>query len=842
MTARLLKAAWRFYCRRPLQLALAIAGIGLGVAVFVGVALANDSARRAFAQSESALVGRATHQLVGLGGELASATYRDLRRRGGPIVAAPVIETTARFATPTSAVTLTLLGIDPLEELHFRDYSAGTPGPGSASSRLVTERASVLVPPALARELGVAPDDTFELSVDGRPPRSVTIVGLLGDDPYDPEGLNLPLVADIATVAELRGVDTLTRIDLVLSGDDVDAVHALNLAGAALIEAASRDDAFEALSSAFHVNLTALSLLALLVGVFLIYATMSFAVVQRRALFGIYRALGLRRRQLLGAVLLEALALGGIATLLGVALGNALARGLVDLMLRTIGDLYFSTAVQAVSASPLIYVEGVVMGLGMSLVAAALPAIEAGRTSPRAALSRASLERAATRVSSRAARLAFPCLVAGAVALAASSRSLVGAFAGLFLVILAAALVTPAAAAMLLRAAEAPIRAGFGLAGSLAARGVVGAMSRTGVAAAALTVAVATVIGVGLMIDSFRGSVERWLDSTLLADLYADVDGEANAGDPQSAPIDLARLAEIPGVRGLSLLQFTRLPSDAGEVSLRAVEPGPDGWGLTLVAAAGDTVARLEAGEGVVVTESLAYRGGLRVGDEIALPTPGGPAAFPILGVYRDYNTDGGGVLMSMRLYRSHWNDRALDGLGIYLDPAADRAAAIADVQAALGASAAVRLRSTQAIRARSLEVFDQTFRVTEVLRILAGVVAFLGLLSALLAIELDRVKEIAVLRALGFGPRQVAVLALGQTALLGLAAGLLAIPLGLAMAGLLVDVINRRSFGWGMDLSISPEPIALGLALAVVAALLAGVYPALRLGRIDIAAGLREE
>lgn len=841
MTARLLKAAWRFYRRRPLQLALAVTGIALGVAVFVGVALANDSARRAFAQSESALVGRATHQLVGLGGELPSAAYAELRRRGGSIVAAPVIETTARVTTPAGEVTLSLLGIDPLEEPDFRNYSADTPDPGSAGLSLVTEPASVLASPALARTLGMTPGDPLELSVDGLPPRSVTVVGLLGEDPYDPEGLNLPLVADVATVAELRGIDTLTRIDLVLSDDDVEAVRALDLTGVVLIDAASRDDVFEALSSAFHVNLTALSLLALLVGVFLIYATMSFAVLQRRTLFGIYRALGLRRRQLLGAVLLEALALGGIATLLGIALGSGLARGLVDLMLRAIGNLYFSTAVQAVAASPRIYVEGLIMGLAMSLVAAALPAIEASRTSPRAALSRASLERTATRVSGRAALLAVPCLVAGVIVLAVSSRSLVGAFAGLFFVIVAAALVTPSAAARLLRAAEAPIRAGFGLPGSLAARGVVGAMSRTGVAAAALTVAVATVIGVGLMIDSFRGSVERWLDATLLADLYADVEGDARAGDP-GAQIDPARLAAIEGVRGLSLLQFTRLPSDAGEISLRAIEPGPDGWGLTLVATTRDALARLEAGEGVVVTETLAYRAGLRTGESISLPTPDGRTELPILGVYRDYNTDGGGVLMAMSLYRAQWRDRNLDGVGIYLDPAADGAATTAAVQAAFGASTTVRLRSTQAIRARSLEVFDQTFRVTEVLRILAGVVAFLGLLSALLAIELDRVKEIAVLRALGFGPRQVAVLSLGQTALLGLAAGLLAIPLGLAMAGLLVDVINRRSFGWGMDLSVAPEPIALGLALAIVAALLAGVYPALRLGRIDIAAGLREE
>ncbi len=142
----------------------------------------------------------------------------------------------------------------------------------------------------------------------------------------------------------------------------------------------------------------------------------------------------------------------------------------------------------------------------------------------------------------------------------------------------------------------------------------------------------------------------------------------------------------------------------------------------------------------------------------------------------------------------------------------------------------------------RSLEIFDQTFRITEVLRLLAGIVAFLGLLSALLAIELDRGKEIAVLRALGFTPRQIGTLSLTQTVLLGTAAGVLAIPLGIAMAGLLIEVINQRSFGWGMDLALQPAPLALGLALAVIAAGLAGIYPAWRMSRSSVAARLREE
>lgn len=841
MIAPLLNASRRFYLRHPLQLLLAILGVALGVAVFVGVDLANDSARRAFEQSEASLVGSATHQLIGVGTEIPNELYRELRLRHGPVVAAPVVETEVRL-TDTGERSFALIGIDPLEELDFRSYSGMSMDTESDPAQLIVEPGTILIPTSLGEELGLEPGSSIGVSVDRRAPVSLTVVGHVGDQRYDPDGLNLPLVADISTVQELRNSETLTRIDLILTAEEIARLEDLALPGIALVSTPSRSAVFDELSRAFRINLTALSLLALLVGVFLIYATMSFAVLQRRSLFGTYRALGVRRRGLLISVLCEAAAIGGIATFLGIVIGYVLAQGLVELMLRTIGDLYFSAAVRAVEPSSMLYWKGLVVGIGTSMLAALVPALEATSVTPRTAMSRAELERTAQHATRLGAKLAVPCLVIGIIALAAAPRSLTGAFFGLFLVILAAALIVPTCAAIGLRAARPLAERAFGVSGSLAVRGVTAALSRTGVAAAALAVAVATVIGVGLMIGSFRGSVERWLEATLLADYYADVENwEVSADAPLAGELDA--LIEIDGVRGISLLQFTRLTTEVGEISVRAILPGPDGWGLTILDdGMGNAIERMVAGDGVLVSETLAYRRELAAGDELRLPTSAGTETFAVLGTYRAYNTDGGGITMPLSLYQAHWDDRSLDGLGIYVDDEFDRNAAREEILAVLEGRPDVRLRSTQAIRTRSLEIFDQTFRITEVLRILAGLVAFLGLLSALLAIELDRGKEISVLRALGFTPRQIGTLSLTQTVVLGAAAGLLAIPLGIVMAGLLVEVINLRSFGWGMDLVIRPAPLALGVALAMTAALLAGIYPAWRMSRSSVAARLREE
>jgi putative ABC transport system permease protein len=196
---------------------------------------------------------------------------------------------------------------------------------------------------------------------------------------------------------------------------------------------------------------------------------------------------------------------------------------------------------------------------------------------------------------------------------------------------------------------------------------------------------------------------------------------------------------------------------------------------------------------------------------------------------------------MSLARYRRDWQDSELTGIGLDVAAGVDHESVEAAVRSLLPGRD-VRIRSSVGIKRISLEIFDRTFKVTEVLRILAGIVAFLGILSALLAIELERARELSVLRTIGFTPRSLGATLLTQTGLLGLAAGLAAIPIGTALALLLVDVINRRSFGWSMDFIVTPGALMSGLLLAIAAALLAGVYPSWRASRIELGPALREE
>ncbi len=370
-----------------------------------------------------------------------------------------------------------------------------------------------------------------------------------------------PIVADIATAQELlASFGRITRIDLSLTEAEARALESLPLTDAILDPRRDASAAHFASSRPHSARiLSALGLLALVVGMFLIYGTMAFAILQRTQTLGILRALGVSRAEILQTILWETAGIAVVATVLGLLLGHLLGIGLVGLVLQTIGDLSFNAAVRGVAASPWIYVQGAALGFVATLLAAAKPALDAARITPAAALRRAVLERRAHAAARRAAYWAVPLLVASALVLAFGPSDLYAAFAGLFGVLAAGALLTPLATVALMGAIDWLVGRRAGIPVTLAVRGVSASLSRTGVATAALAVAVATVNGVGLMIDSFRTSLDTWLQTTLTADIYVGAAGENSAlGNLAGA------LSSLPGIDGVALDTLARAADDTG--------------------------------------------------------------------------------------------------------------------------------------------------------------------------------------------------------------------------------------------------------------------------------------
>ena len=405
-------------------------------------------------------------------------------------------------------------------------------------------------------------------------------------------------------------------------------------------------------------------------------------------------------------------------------------------------------------------------------------------------------------------------------------------FAGIFSLTIGFALLAPVFTLIFSRLVAAPAQAVFGVLGRMAPRSVTGALSRTAVAVAALMVAVSVTIGVGLMVGSFRTTVVSWLGQTLWGDLY--VSAPSLTATRSAAPLD-PRVIDVvsrwPGARRWDVLRSVDVASPDGPVAVSAVSDEDFTAPRIFIATDGGRAAAANAVKNgaVLASEPLANRLGLRThGATVTLYTDRGPQVFPVAGIYRDYSNSQGTVMMALDLYRRYWDDASVTAALMVLKPGEDPDANVRGLQDALAGIQGVTVRPNQALRAEALAVFDRAFAITGALQLLAAIVAFIGILSALLSLQLERGREFGLMRAVGLTVRQLRGLVLLETGLMGLAAGLLAIPTGLVLAWVLIFIINRRSFGWTMTLQADPVIFLQALALAVGAALLAGVYPGL--------------
>ena len=417
-------------------------------------------------------------------------------------------------------------------------------------------------------------------------------------------------------------------------------------------------------------------------------------------------------------------------------------------------------------------------------------------------------------------------------------------FAGIFSLTIGFALLAPVFTLIFSRLVAAPAQAVFGVLGRMAPRSVTGALSRTAVAVAALMVAVSVTIGVGLMVGSFRTTVVSWLGQTLWGDLY--VSAPSLTATRSAAPLD-PRVIDVvsgwPGAQRWDVLRSVDVTSPDGPVAVSAVSDEDFTAPRIFIATDGGRAAAANAVKNgaVLASEPLANRLGLRIpGATVTLYTDRGPQVFPVAGIYRDYSNSQGTVMMALDLYRRYWDDASVTAALMILKPGEDPDANVRGLQDALAGIQGVTVRPNQALRAEALAVFDRAFAITGALQLLAAIVAFIGILSALLSLQLERGREFGLMRAVGLTVRQLRGLVLLETGLMGLAAGLLAIPTGLVLAWVLIFIINRRSFGWTMTLQADPVIFLQALALAVGAALLAGVYPAWRMGRMAAADALR--
>ncbi|HZS04942.1 MAG TPA: FtsX-like permease family protein [Blastocatellia bacterium] len=842
-----------------------ILGIALGIAVIIAIQLTNASSLRGFATAIETVSGKTSLEIVGTGlglDEMKLASLGWLREYGQ---VSPVIEGDAQARVSGDATeSLRILGVDILHDRSFRDYRlleyADRQRQPSATEflGLLNDPRSIILSEKFASRHNLKVGSPLELIIGDRA-GSFTLRGILKNEgPARALDGSFALMDIAAAQLAFNRLGRLDRIDVLLRDeakvDEAERRIAERLGqsgveGLTVQRPERRGRQVEKMLAAFHFNLTALSYIALLVGLFLIYNTVSISVITRREEVGTLRALGTTRRRILTLFLAEAALLALIGCALGLPLGRLLAFGSVKLTATTVNALYIASAAAVPPLATGHFILAFAVGLPLSLLAATLPAAEAARVSPITAM------RGADRLETRF-RLRRRYFVAPAVLFALawwfSGRQPVAGlplfgYAAALAIVFGAAFLVPVVFYFVTRLGRRPLARVFKVEGRLANSNLAGAIPRISISVAALAVSLAMMVAIAVMVGSFRETVIYWVNQTLKADLYLRPSSRTNIATeavispevieevrahPQVAAVDPFRNFDVPYEDSLITLGCGEFSVLLGRGNLMVKEPAD--WREALKGMPGR--------DEVLASESFAIRYHKRVGDTVSIPTPKGPQPFRIAAVYYDYSSDRGILVMHRATFARWFGEQPPTSLSIYLDPGADADAVRGEILNSLGDRHRVFIFTNGALRREVLRIFDSTFAITWALEVIAIFVAIVGVASTLLTLILERRRELAMLRLVGADGRQVRRMVIIEAAMMGGVSQALGLAVGLLLSLVLIYVINVQSFGWTIQFHLPALFLVQSSALILIATALSGIYPARRAAEMHAAEQIAEE
>jgi putative ABC transport system permease protein len=822
--------------QEPVRTALTILAVTLGVAVVLAIDLAGAAATGSFRASMETLAGDNDLEIVASGGvpETVVGTIATLPYS---IRISPRIEDSALIADTRQ--TIPLIGLDLVAEASS-DRSAqifaleSNSTKASASSEEILQFLQNPDSVWVGASLNKKPGDHFRLLINDHV-REFTVRGVYPDS----NGSESAIVMDLA--AAQRALNRFNRVDrILLKVPDVASLEewqqrfrATLPAGVEVRTQGTGTNENRRMLAAFRWNLRLLSYIALIVGAFLIYNTISVSVVRRRPETGIVRALGASRSAVLAAFVGEAAFFGVAGAALGLPVGRVMASGAVKLLAATVESLYVSSRPGSIELTLWSVLLAFVIGVGVAVVSAYSPAREASLVSPVEAMARGRREYTARVYKSRDLWLAIVLAIAAAAASrvpAIEGKPIFGYLAALLLVV-ASALAIPAFTDAVISHSAPWLGKILGVETLLASQNLSASLRRTSVLVGALSTAIAMMTSVGIMVGSFRETVRIWMNDRLPADLYLRPAGDPAPDRHPIVSLELAdKISKLPGVAGVDRLRayeisYGGMPATLASVDLSAMRSDHQS-NFFSHRPTEQVLSQIRNADAVVVSEPFTYKHQVRAGDTITLALGAARPSFRIADVYYDYGSERGSILMDRQTMLRYLPDPSPSNLAIYV--AADASAETVRneiIQASAGYR--VLLFSNGDLRTEAIRIFDRTFAITYALEAVAVVVAVMGIAGALLALVIDRRREIGLLRFLGAAAGQVRKQILMEAGLLGLLANFAGLALGFALSLVLIYVINKQSFGWTIRFHW-PVAVLLGaISVVYVATVLAGLYPA---------------
>jgi putative ABC transport system permease protein len=835
--------------QEPVRAMLTILAVTLGVAVVLAIDLAGAAATGSFHASMETLEGDNDLEVVASGGvpETVVGTIATLPysiRISARIEDSAVIRDTKQ-SVPLIGLDLVREGSSERSGAILGSSSSETLSPSDDAIEHFENPHSIWVGTSLAKKRG----DTVSLLINDRV-REFTVRGVYPDS----NGSECAVVMDLA--AAQRALNRFGRVDrILLKIPEVPGleqwqqrVRAALPAGVEVRPQGTGTNENRRMLAGFRWNLRLLSYIALIVGAFLIYNTISVSVVRRRPETGIVRALGASRRAVLVAFLGEAAFFGLAGATLGLPVGRAMASGAVKLMAATVESLYVSSRPGSIELSASSVLLAFAIGVGVAIISALSPAREASLVSPVEAMARGRREYTARVHKSRDLWLA---LILGILAVAAArvpaieGKPVFGYLAAVLLVV-ASALAIPAFTDAFISLFSRWLGKILGVEALLAAQSLSASLRRTSVLVSALSTAIAMMTSVGIMVGSFRETVLMWMNDRLPADLYLRPAGEPAPDRHPTVSLELAdKISQLPGIAGVDRLRayeisYDGMPATLASVDLSALRSDHQS-NFFSGRPAEQVLSQIRNADAVVVSEPFTYKHRVRAGDSITLALGMARPSFRIVDIYYDYGSERGSILMDRQTMLRYLPDPAPSNLAIYVAPQVSAETVREEITEA-AAGYRVLLFSNRDLRTEAIRIFDRTFAITYALEAVAVIVAVMGIAGALLALVIDRRREIGLLRFLGAAAGQVRKQILVEAGLLGLLANFAGLALGLALSLILIYVINKQSFGWTIRFHWPVAVLLLAVGVVYVATVLAGLYPAQVAVRLDPIEAVHEE
>ena len=845
--------------RERVRTASTVVAVAVGIAVVLAIRLANESSVRGFEAALDAVSGRTSLEVfapgVGVSEDLL-AGLGWLREYGqvSPVIDADMVIRPAG-GDRSAGELVRVLGVDILRDRPFRDYPlVDTAGdvPRRITTQeflgLLTDSRAIVLTRALGARRDLGLDSPVEL-VAGDHIVPLVVRGLLGDDgPAQVRDGSFALMDIAAAQVALGRLGVVDRVDVRLHDetavDTAEAAIAQRLPQGLIVQRPERRGAqVEKMLAAFHFNLAALSYIALLVGVFLVYNTVSVSVITRRSEIGMLRTVGASRALVLGLFLGEAVCLSLVGCLLGVPLAWVLAQAAVGFTSSTVSVFWVAAAATVPPVGPDDVLLGFGVGVPLAILAALVPALEAARLTPVAVVrgerDLALQERLPWRYGVGA--LAFFCVGAWCTTQPAVDGLPLFGLASALAVVFGAALLVPICLHRLQRGSGRLPTRWLSVEGMLARSNLGASIRRVAISVAALSVSLAMMVAIAIMIGSFRETVIYWVGQTLQADLFIAAGRSGPIGDRSTVSVDVEHaVLTHPGVVAVDGFRSVDIPY--GD-SLIIVGSGRFGVLLehgNLVfksPADGRSAIRSAVDDDVVlVSESFSLRYAKRVGDMVELPTPVGDRPFRIAAVYFDYSSDRGMVVMDEPRFDTYYDDRRPSGLTVYLAEGRDPSAVRTAILRTVGADRPLFINTNAELRRQVLDVFDSTFEITYALEAIAILVSMFGVAATLLTLALERRRDTAVLRLVGAERRHLRRMIMIEAGLLGVVSLTVGVAVGVALSVILIFVVNVQSFGWTIQFHV-PFGFLLQTSLVVlVTTVVAGLYPARLAGQRTIA------